>query len=303
MIRNVSGTTRTFYAYWQVAISGGNGHRSWHIYTPEYLQDWITAGGIYTHTASMTLANNQTWNLVQDGWGGSGSSTRTYWVRVSSSPINGVYTSTPTPTVTSTFTPTATYTPTSTPTPDNWQTGNQKESAYGVRAYISTPPQAPYLVDLPFSGESSWVSTSGPYWVQTGWHYYYAYVGGHAWSYVERNDPVVGKQIQDISIQNWGTTTEYRVEWLNGATWCAFIGNVQIGCYDIIDSTGIPPKTVIAHSEIHTSPQNALDTNFSLVYYRNASGTWALFDKARWLEQAPYQIDKYNYYDYHNFGP
>jgi len=236
-------------------------------------------------------------------------------IHLSDSPVTDPYTPTPTATLTETptNTPTATVTSTSTPsntptftpspTPrDNWQTGNQRGNAYGVRANISAPAQAPYLEDLYLSGESNWVSITGPYWVQTGWRYYHHY-DGQAWSYIEYKDPFNGKQSNNESIHTWGETLEYRVEWLSGTTWCAFIDNVEIICYDVMDVTGNPPLTVIAHSEIHFYPQNVLDTNFSQVYYRDSNDTWVLFDQAAWLENVPYQIDKYQYYEYHNFGP
>ncbi|MBI5965308.1 MAG: hypothetical protein HY863_17670, partial [Chloroflexi bacterium] len=209
---------------------------------------------------------------------------------------------TPTKTQTPTRTLTPTSTATSTPTPQiRWHTGNRKPIAYGVRANISAPSQAPYLEH---SGESNWVSLGVPHlWVQTGWRYYKWYDTSEksysAWSYIEYDDPVVGKQDDDMIIHNWGDTQEYRVEW-SGTMWCVFIGNVYYGCFD---TTALPPIEVQAISEVHISPLNELDVNFSEVYYKSLNNTWVLFNQAVWKEDAPYVVDKIHTYEYHNYGP
>jgi hypothetical protein len=208
---------------------------------------------------------------------------------------------TPTPTPTATFTPTftPTPTPTSTPTRDRWWTGNSKNNAYGIRANISAPSQAPYLVG---SGESSYVTTATSdtilYWIQTGWRYYLGYDLPDR--YVERFTPAGYLPRIIYGHQNWGDVVEYRVEWLDGTTWCAFIDNVQVVCTDIGISA---PQDVNGHSEVHVYPQNELNTFFSNVYYRSSTYQWIPFDQPLWHEDAPYSVDKIANYEYRNYGP
>ena len=210
---------------------------------------------------------------------------------------------TPTMTPTATFTPspTATFTPTITPTPtvqDRWYTGNSQQSVYGVKADISAPSQKPYFVNLNESGESSYVTLAYTYWIQTGWHYYEGWIW--PWSYVEGKNPVDGYYIDDRSIHNWGQTKEYKITWSGGTIWCAWIDGVNELCYGTQNTA---PATVNAHSEVHVSPQNGLDTYFSNVYYMDSNNQWLLFNQARWREDSPYSVDKIQNSEYRNFGP
>ncbi len=217
-------------------------------------------------------------------------------------------TGTPTPTRTSTATATATFTstPITTPTLPTFYTGNARYAAYGVKAVISAPAQAPYLVDITinggqYSGESNWVSIpkypANPYWVQAGWRYYYG------WSlpkrYIEHYDSISGHQIVSHGTQAWGTAVEYKVEWQGGNTWCAFVPGVAYECYDVKAA----PEMVLARSEVHASPLNELDVNFISVSYLDVNNQWLSFDQWHWLEQAPYIVTKWQLYQFHNYGP
>src|SRR5665647_1612166 len=61
----------------------------------------------------------------------------------------------------------------------NRYAGNVRSTGYGVKADITSPSQQPILYDW----ESSWVSTVGPDWIQTGWAMYVGW--GYPKSYVE----------------------------------------------------------------------------------------------------------------------
>ena len=52
----------------------------------------------------------------------------------------------------------------------SWYAGYMPSSdLYGIWAQISTPATAPFAPETPYeSGQANWVSTSGPYWIQTG---------------------------------------------------------------------------------------------------------------------------------------
>jgi len=198
------------------------------------------------------------------------------------------------PTATATRTRTPMPTPTRTPTRDRWYAGNRRSSAYGVKAYISAPSSAPYLEE---SGESSWVSLPSPYWVQVGWRYY------RGWSapqrYLEFRDVDGNYDIFHYGEHAWGDVVEYAVIWQGGITWCGWIDGINKGCYKAVNA----PSYVLAHSEVHESPQNELHTCFAGVSYRNSAGTWYLFDQASWVEDWPYRVQKDHTYDYLNYGP
>ncbi|WKZ36954.1 MAG: hypothetical protein QY332_03325 [Anaerolineales bacterium] len=200
-----------------------------------------------------------------------------------------------TPTLTPSRTPTRTptSTPTNTPAP-SWHLGNFRPDAYGVRANISAPDQAPSLQD---SGESNWVSLPMSYWVQSGWRYYKGWIW--AWSYVESFSPTTGYEIIEYSIHGWGNIIEYKVDWAGGTTWCGWIHGVNKACY----SAQLAPITVSARSEVHVSSQNELDTYFWNVFYKDANGIWYMFDQDLWQENPPYVIDKDQYYQFHIYGP
>jgi hypothetical protein len=205
-----------------------------------------------------------------------------------------------TPTPTPTLTPTDTPTPTPT-TQDRWYTGNSHHSAYGVKANIWAPTQEPYFEDVYQSGESNYVTLvkRNGYWVQTGWRFYEGWLSPK--SYIESTNPDDGYYVDDISNHPWGTIKEYKIVWTSGTTtWCAWVDNVDEQCFDIQEA---PPFQVHAHSEVHVSSQNGLDTRFSAVYYKDSSGVWLLFDQANWREDSPYSVQKDEYYFFLNTGP
>lgn len=200
-----------------------------------------------------------------------------------------------TPTITNTPSPTLSPTLTPTATSGTWYTGNDRDNAYGVKALISVPNS----LNIVESGESSWVSIPSPYWVQAGWRYYEGLLWFSPKRYIEHNHPITGYEIHHYGYQDWGSTEEYRVYWDSGTTWCGAILTDPPECY----SVRVAPSWVYANSEVHVSSQNELNTNFSYVYYLDSNFHWVLFDQANWVEDAPYAVNKIQYYEFHNHGP
>ncbi len=93
--------------------------------------------------------------------------------------------------------------------------------------------------------------------------------------------------------------SSYAVTWQSGRTWCGWIDGINRGCYETINA----PSYVFAHSEVHVSPQNELNTHFVAIYYRTSTGTWVLFDQELWVADWPYRVQKYHTYDYLTYGP
>jgi hypothetical protein len=219
-------------------------------------------------------------------------------------------TKTHTPTIT--FTPTKTFTPTATitSTPINtpipsWYTGNDRLDAYGVKALISAPGQAPFLENVSWSGQSNWVSIPVPYWIQTGWHYYRNWSGAQPYIEWNMSNPPPGQEAHDFEeypedIQAWGTSKQYQVEWIAGTGWCAKAGDNTSICKNLGVS---PPITVFAHSEVHASPLNQLDTLFSNVSYKDVNDNWYLFDQGLWWIESPYGVEIFSFYQFRNHGP
>ena len=218
-------------------------------------------------------------------------------------------TSTPSATATSTATstPTSTYTSTVTltPTPPTWYTGNDRLDSYGVKAFINASLQEPFLDNISHSGQSNWVSIVEPYWVQSGWHYYRNWSGARPYIEWKMSNPPPGEIPHDFQeypndVQDWGTGKWYQVEWVTGTTWCGKAGDNPVICKDVGVS---PPIRVYAHSEVHASALNELDTLFSSVSFKDSNGDWHLFDQEIWWIQTPYNIDVYSPYQFHNYGP
>lgn len=229
-----------------------------------------------------------------------------------------IYAPTVTPTSTATATPTRTVTPSQTPTntpsptptpQDRWYTGNDRQGAYGVKAEISAPCQPLNLESIPTSGESSWVSIPrvSERWMQAGWRYYWFYPTGGVRPYVEwktANPPAGenGYYIQEYrdDLQTWGTFETYSVFSTGGTWWCGQYSTFPMYCSDI---GTLPPKSVFAHSEVHASPLNELNTIFKNVQYMDSTGNWNLFDEARWVMEAPYSVDQWFLFEFRNYGP
>lgn len=109
---------------------------------------------------------------------------------------------------------------------------------------------------------------------------------------------MTGYDAEEYEDHDWATTVEYRVEWQSGNTWCGYIPG-HFECYEIRPA----PDKVFAHSEVHGSSLNELDTIFTNVYFLDVNDQWLLFDQSHWWEQTPYSVDKWYLYEFHNHGP
>jgi hypothetical protein len=156
-IKNNRSTTFTFYwaAYFQVTGFSDvvYAHFGWdHEFS-----------GSYSVSGSGTISPNGTWSpdigIVKKNLSACHNCSYTLYTTIHFSEKNlypSPFTSTPIPTATITPTASVTNTPTATPTPqDSWYTGNARSDAYGVKANIWAPAQAPILQE---SGESNWIS-------------------------------------------------------------------------------------------------------------------------------------------------
>jgi len=173
-----------------------------------------------------------------------------------------------------------------------WHVGNQKSSAYGVAADISTPASAPYIEE---TGTSSWVSTPIGYWIQTGWHWEEGMAS--AKSYYEYNLPGNPPVQQDVSTHSWGATKSYCLQF-NGYTdeWEVYINEIKQWDQDGLDE---PDITVQAMSEVHTSSENYLYTQFENVVYMDSDYDWFYFNEDNFQNAPPYyyvyETDEANY--------
>jgi len=177
----------------------------------------------------------------------------------------------------------------------SWYAGNYQTGAYGIKANIYTPPSAPYLAS---SGESSWVSTNAPYWVQTGWRYYKNWE--NARPYIEYNLST-GYDLTEYGTQSWGWYKGYKlVHSMYG--WSVYIDNV----FKLLVGGGglpTPPTLLLASSEVHSSSSNELDTTFCSVSWQNSSGTWSVFNQNHFFEDSPYHVTDDYYYHFNCYGP
>jgi hypothetical protein len=277
-----------------IALSAQNGQT---VYDPNHSYNFLW----FADTTELQLSNGD--SLYSDNYGDF-----TYQI------FEDVYIGTLTPTPTFTFTPTSTHTltPTSTPTSTvtntpipSWYTGNDRLGAYGVKAFINTSVQEPFLDNISQSGQSNWVSIPMPYWVQAGWHYYRNWPGARPYIEWNMSNPPPGQIPHDFQeypddMQSWGTGKWYQVEWTSTTTWCGKAGDNPSICKDIGVS---PPIRVYAHSEVHASSLNELDTLFSSVSFKDSNGDWHLFDQEIWWIQSPYNIEIYSNSQFHNYGP
>lgn len=180
------------------------------------------------------------------------------------------------------------------PADASWYAGNKRSSSYGASASIRTTPSQPYLET---SGESSWVSKCNcGGWRQAGWRYYKGWASAR--TYDEYNTNGGSYAIRERGNQSWNTYIAYKVDYVATSTWAAYIGGTHYGSVGPIDPA---PAQVQAMAEVHVSSNNALDSYFSSVKYKNSSSTWVLFDQSLWQQDSPYKCTttyKYSYRSY-----
>lgn len=177
-----------------------------------------------------------------------------------------------------------------------WYGGNYYTYAYGAKSDIYTPSSAPYLGH--YDGESSWVSTSGAYWIQTGW-LYNGNDEDNAWSYVEANTSGLFYQAS-VATHSWNSSKNYKVLY-DSPYWRCYVNNtLKLS----VSGGGLPtPSTpLLAWAEVHESSSTVLNTLFTSVQYMDSSDDWYNFSENHLFADSPYAISGSNYY-YLVYGP
>lgn len=176
-----------------------------------------------------------------------------------------------------------------------WYAGNYQTSAYGVRAFISTPGSAPAVYG---AGTSHWVSTPLQYpgWVQTGWQHTSQLVV--AKPYVE---VVVSGQPwyrEYYGTQAWGISKQYKLDYASGWWYVYIDGSLKF----FTSQTAGAPIYVYAQSEIQNDSRCVVDTWFSTVQWKNSLGNWNYFNQNHLAANPPYHASG-SYYVFHTWGP
>lgn len=148
-------------------------------------------------------------------------------------------------------------------------------SYYGIWADISTPATAPItpitydpVINEYTHRSHSLTTPGGASWAQVGWLYY---PGNLPLQYYEYLDTLGNYDLVYVGNQQWGTTVKYEVSHNGAQTWCVWIGGIQKDCLENTDSA---PNTMIAQSEVHCDPNTRIQTQFTNIRVRNASGVW-----------------------------
>lgn len=178
----------------------------------------------------------------------------------------------------------------------NWYAGNKQLSAYGVKANIRTPSANPYLIAY---GESSWVAAVGNGWVQTGWLYYIGDSLPKPYTEALTNGQYWG--ITYYGTQAWGTYVNYQVN--NYAPSCWRASFPAIGDGDAWCGLAAPAEMQVL-LEVQGSSSNQASTDVYGVRRKKSDGTWAKFNQANWVEDAPYKVlDKTYPHHWYAYGP
>jgi hypothetical protein len=114
--------------------------------------------------------------------------------------------------------------------------------------------------------------------MQSGWRYYRNWSGATPYiEWIAQNPPPghSGYNIMeyDTDLQNWGTYKTYTVTWLTGTVWCGQYANHPPMCSDVGISS---PRLFYAHSEVHSSALNELNTIFKNVHYMDSTGNCSM---------------------------
>lgn len=140
--------------------------------------------------------------------------------------------------------------------------------------------------------------------MQAGWRYGYGdYVPARYYEYCAENcgsDPAQ-YHLQPVGVHSWGTGVEYEVQHDSSRgpkTWCAYVNGVLQFCKDNVKT---PPTDVQVQSEIHTSSEVGLDTNFQSVRLKTASGLWVGQNLNNLSWDLPYMAKAYSTLDFRTF--
>jgi hypothetical protein len=177
--------------------------------------------------------------------------------------------------------------------------GNERTSAYGVKANIQLPASAPIIYSGLISG---WVGTTdygNESYVDTGWVQVYGsgprvfaeymFYGSQTWYW--------GSQL------NYGDNSAYRAEYSTDGYWKTYCNDQLEGAWS---GGGLPtpPTQIRGLAEVQTDyPYNQLYTTFTNVQWKDSYGSWNYFDQNNIFSYYPYGIGYYYYYYYICFGP
>ena len=173
----------------------------------------------------------------------------------------------------------------------NRYAGNYRSTGYGVKADITSPSRQPILYDW----ESSWVSTIGPDWIQTGWAMYVGW--GYPKSYVETN---IGSSydMDWYSDQAYNYSRLYEVVYTgSSSTWRALIQGTSRGTWGPISA----PRQVQAFSEVQADYRSQLNAKFANIQYKGQY-VYFNFDQDNRLTDYPYTLTWFYPYRYDTHG-
>jgi len=169
--------------------------------------------------------------------------------------------------------------------------GNTRSVGYGVKGYVGTPTQQPILYDW----ICSWVSTSGPDWVQTGWAMYPGWA--YPKSYVEAS---IGSSYDLIwySDQSYDYARLYEVVSIdNGTQWRALIQGTSRGSWGPIGA----PRQMQAFSEVQNNFNSQLKGTFSSIQYKGQY-SYMNFNEDNRVAGSPYWIEYFYPYRFNSHG-
>jgi hypothetical protein len=173
----------------------------------------------------------------------------------------------------------------------NRYAGNFRTPGYGVKADITSPSQQPLLYDW----ESSWVSTIGPDWLQTGWAMYVGWA--YPKSYVESN---IGSSydMDWYSNQPYNYARAYEVVYTgSNSVWRALIQGTSRGTWGPISA----PRQVQALSEVQTDFRSELNAKFANIQYKGQYTYYNFDQDNRWTDY-PYYLEWFYTYRYNTHG-
>ncbi len=185
----------------------------------------------------------------------------------------------------------------------SWYAGSAIQGAYGGWAYITTPSQPPFTVNVPGSGQYNWVSTPGPNWIQAGWSYFYGWPSAKQYyEYcinLDENNHCLTHVLDDtFDTQSWGEMVDYTIYWTSGDRWCASTYDILRIC---VSGAHAAPTEIQAESEIQGSSLNELDTHFNYVYYKDSNGVWQSFQGNNFNANCPYGVLASRSYTFRTF--
>ena len=157
------------------------------------------------------------------------------------------------------------------------------QAGYGAMANINAPSGGVVLPNVADSGTSSWVSTQGPTWMQSGWRFDLGDTQPrNYWEYCSYTGGACNYQSSPTNYGRfaWGETHNFIVEYdsrYGTLAWCAYIDSAQVMCTPYIQSVPINMQTM---TEIHNSGLTPINTLFTYVSIKMSGGYYVGQDLA-----------------------